>query len=90
LSESGHQTPILTSRRDLSAIEVAFRMFERWGQESFFKTLKIELGDPSRQAAHRELFEYIEGFSNTWRLHSSLGYLSPTEFERLYARLEAA
>ena len=37
LSEDGHQTPILTSRRDLSAIQVAHRMFDRWKQENFFK-----------------------------------------------------
>jgi hypothetical protein len=37
LTGSGHQTPILTSRRDLKALEVAFRMFERWRQEDFFK-----------------------------------------------------
>lgn len=42
LSESGHQTPILTSRRDLSTLEVAYRMFERWGQENFFKYLREE------------------------------------------------
>lgn len=42
LSETGHQTPILTSRRDLPAIEVAFRMFERWRQENFFKYLREE------------------------------------------------
>jgi len=42
LSENGHQTPILTSRRDLPAIEVAFRMFERWRQENFFKYLREE------------------------------------------------
>ncbi len=60
--------------------------------ESFYKTLKVELGDcfPGRAAAHRELFEYIEGFYNTRRLHSSLGYFSPTEFERLYDLQEAA
>ena len=60
--------------------------------ESFFKTLKIALGDrfSGRGAAYRELFEYIEGFYNTWRLHSSLDYLSPTEFERLYDLEEAA
>jgi transposase len=38
----GHQTPVLTSRRDLSAVEVAFRMFERWRQENFFKYLREE------------------------------------------------
>lgn len=43
LSEDGnHQTPILTSRRDLSAAEVAYRMFERWRQENFFKYLREE------------------------------------------------
>lgn len=42
LSENGHQTPILTSRRDLPAVEVAYRMFERWKQENFFKYLREE------------------------------------------------
>jgi transposase len=42
LTDSGHQTPILTSRRDLPAVEVAFRMFERWRQENFFKYLREE------------------------------------------------
>jgi len=42
LSDNGHQTPIVTSRRDLSAAEVAFRMFERWRQENFFKYLREE------------------------------------------------
>ena len=39
LSPNGHQTPIVTSRRDLPAVEVAYRMFERWRQENFFKYL---------------------------------------------------
>jgi transposase len=39
LTKDGHQTPIITSRRDLPAIEVAYRMFERWRQENFFKYL---------------------------------------------------
>jgi transposase len=42
LSENGHQTPIITSRRDLPAVEVAYRMFERWRQENFFKYLREE------------------------------------------------
>jgi transposase InsO family protein len=60
--------------------------------ESFFKTLKVELGSrfPSRQQARRELFEYIEGFYNTRRLHSGIGYRSPAEYERLVALQEAA
>lgn len=42
LSEDGHRTPILTSRRDLLPALVAYRMFERWRQESFFKYLREE------------------------------------------------
>ncbi|MGH7839273.1 MAG: putative transposase, partial [Candidatus Binataceae bacterium] len=42
LREHGHQTSILTSRRDLPALEVAYRMFERWRQENFFKYLAEE------------------------------------------------
>jgi hypothetical protein len=37
LSDDGHQTPILTSRRDLSDLRVAEQMFNRWRQENFFK-----------------------------------------------------
>ncbi len=40
--DNGHQTPILTSRRDLSAAQVAYRMFDRWRQENFFKYLREE------------------------------------------------
>lgn len=41
-SHNGHQTPILTSRRDLSAARVAHGMFDRWRQEDFFKYLREE------------------------------------------------
>jgi transposase len=43
LAEDGkHQTQIVTSRHDLPAIEVAYRMFSRWRQENFFKYLRDE------------------------------------------------
>jgi len=42
LMDNGHQTPILTSRRDLGAALLAYRMFERWRQENFFKYLREE------------------------------------------------
>src|SRR5467141_1904765 len=42
LTETGHQTPMVTSRWDLRAIVVAHRMFERWRQENFFKYLREE------------------------------------------------
>jgi hypothetical protein len=42
LLENAHQTPIVTSRWDLSDIVVAYRMFERWRQENFFKYMREE------------------------------------------------
>ena len=55
--------------------------------ESFFATLKKELIYPlgicTKFQVERELFEYIEAYYNTIRLHSSLGYLSPLEYEKL-------
>ena len=42
LTEGGHQTPIVTSRWDLRAIVLAYRMFERWRQENFFKYVREE------------------------------------------------
>ena len=42
LSNDGHQTQVLTSRWDLRDIEIAYRMFERWRQENFFKYMREE------------------------------------------------
>ena len=55
--------------------------------ESLIKTVKTELGREflSHQLAQRQLFEYIEGFYNTRRLHSGLDYRTPAEIERLGA-----
>jgi len=54
--------------------------------EAFFASLKTELLMRStfatRAAARLALFDYIEGFYNSHRRHSALGYLSPAEFER--------
>ena len=54
--------------------------------ESFFHTLKTELTHHenyrSREEARKSIFEYIEIFYNRQRLHSSLGYKTPAEFEQ--------
>ena len=53
--------------------------------ESFISTLKSEIGVSrylSRQAARASIFEFIELFYNRVRRHSSLGYLSPSEYEQ--------
>jgi DNA-binding CsgD family transcriptional regulator len=66
LTDDGHQTPVITSRWDLVDIEVAYRMFERWRQENFFKYLseeflldalvdyQVEPDDPTRTVPNPE------------------------------------
>jgi transposase InsO family protein len=54
--------------------------------ESFVASLKCELLHRhrflSREAARTAVFDYIEGFYNRVRRHSSLGYLSPSDYEQ--------
>lgn len=61
--------------------------------ESFFHTLKTEVvyfeKYSSSAQARQSIFEYIEVFYNRIRRHSSLGYLSPLEFENRNADLAA-
>jgi putative transposase len=58
--------------------------------ESFFATLECELLDRhrfrSKQEAGRAVFEFIEGWHNPHRRHSSLGYASPARFEMRHAQ----
>jgi putative transposase len=64
--------------------------------ESFFASLEKDLlrrnSLRTRQEARTAVFDYIESFYNPIRLHSTLGYLSPAEFEKikLQERREAA
>jgi transposase InsO family protein len=55
--------------------------------ESFFATIKRELIEtrpwPTRAGLSRAVFNYIEGWYNTRRRHSSLGYVSPAAFEAI-------
>ena len=57
--------------------------------ESFFHSLKTERVHHwiygTRAEARRDLFQYIEGFYNSRRLHSALGYISPAFAERMAA-----
>jgi len=58
--------------------------FDNAAMESFFSTLKSECAVQqfdTRAHARTTIFEYIEAWYNRQRLHSSLGYLSPVEFE---------
>lgn len=59
--------------------------------EAFHATIKKEKVSrqswPTRAAARTAIFEYIEGWYNPHRRHSTLAYLSPIEFERHHAEL---
>lgn len=54
--------------------------------ESFFKTLKVERLHQrryeSRAQAKLKIVDWIEGFYNRKRLHSSIGYITPNDLER--------
>lgn len=56
--------------------------------ESFFGTLKRELAErrrwPTRADARRDLIRWVEGWFNTRRLHSSIDYHAPIEWENNY------
>jgi putative transposase len=64
--------------------------FDNAVAESFFATLECELLDrsswPTRRALATEIFDFIEGFYNPRRRHSTLGYLSPADYEASHRR----
>ena len=61
--------------------------------ESFYKTLKTEIlingSFEKEEEAKNVIFEYIEIYYNRQRLHSSLGYLSPVEYEEKISYLNS-
>jgi transposase InsO family protein len=75
--------------KELGAVASMSRKGDCWDNavaESFFATIKKELvhrqSRPSRRDLSSAVFEYIEAFYNRQRRHSTLGYLSPEEYER--------
>lgn len=67
--------------------------FDNAAAESFFATLETELFDrkawPTRRQLRVETFDYIESFYNLRRRHSTLGYLSPANYEAAWAAEQA-
>jgi putative transposase len=61
-------------------------VWDNAAMESFFSSLKTErIRDKrylTRDAARADVLDYIERFYNTIRRHSTIGYLSPVEFEK--------
>jgi transposase len=98
LCDGGHQTNVITSRWDLSDIEVAYRMFDRWRQENYFKYMReeflldalvdyqIEPEDPTRAIPNperRALDKEIRvARADVARLERELGAAAATNAER--------
>lgn len=91
-SDQGRQYAAGSYRQELSEHGIESSMsrkgdcFDNACAESFISTLKNELVHhiqfKTREEARTAIFEYIEVFYNRQRLHQTLGYLSPAEFER--------
>lgn len=79
---------LLQQHHILPSMSRSGNAYDNAPMESFFATLKTELvyhcRFPTRQEALSAIFEYIEVFYNRQRLHSALGYRSPSDFESLY------
>lgn len=89
-SDQGRQYTSAAYRTSLSNANIQVSMsrvgncYDNAVAESFFGTLKAECVTgqfSSRAQARTTIFEYIEVWYNRQRLHSTLGYLSPTQFE---------
>ena len=85
----GNQFRKLLDKHDcLQSMSRADDAYDNAFAESFFSRLKTELVEDgaflSLEDARTELFEFIEMYYNPMRIHSSLGYKSPLNFEKLY------
>ena len=80
---------ILNGRALTQSMSDADNPYDNAHMESFFSRFKAELleGGAFKDAedSHRAIFEYIEMYYNPSRLHSSIGYLSPNNFENQLA-----
>lgn len=83
-TSAAYQKCLTAAHTQLSMSRVA-NCFDNAVMESFFGTLKTECVTgqfTTRAQARTTLFEYLEVWYNRQRLHSTLGYLSPVDFER--------
>jgi putative transposase len=82
---SGVYRQLLKQIRAVPSMSRRANCFDNATMESFWSTLKAECFASYLPATHREarqmIFEYIETYYNRVRLHSSLGYLTPVDFE---------
>jgi transposase InsO family protein len=82
---SGEFTALLADHEMVQSLSRPRQCWDNAVAESFFASLKLELIDrrswATRTQARRAVFDYIEVFFNRRRLHSSLDYMTPAEYE---------
>lgn len=75
----------LAATKTLASMSCKACCYDNAAMESFWSTLKLELIYRSEFQTHdqarRAIFDFVEAFYNRRRLHSSLNYLSPVDFE---------
>ncbi|WP_376988016.1 IS3 family transposase [Bosea sp. R86505] len=83
---SQHFQELLAENGVTCSMSRSGNVWDNAAMESFFSSLKTERirGQiyRTRDAARADVFDYVERFYNTIRRHSTIGYLSPVEFER--------
>jgi len=85
---SDHYQRVLASEGIVCSMSAVGQCWDNAPVESFFGRLKCEVAPgemfATREQARAEIFEYLEVFYNRVRRHSSLGFVSPVEFERTH------
>lgn len=88
--KSGEYQNLLLSEGIKPSMSRKGNCWDNAAMESFFARFKVEAlyaeDVSNKQEAYSCVFEYIELFYNCHRRHSTLGYISPNDFEEEYAR----
>jgi putative transposase len=84
---SEHFQKLLTEQGIVCSMSRAGEVWDNSAMESFFSSLKTERTARkvyrTREQARSDVFDYIERFYNPTRRHSTIGYLSPVQFEQM-------
>lgn len=91
LRDDGRQTPILTNRTDLQAVEVPYRTFRRWRQEIYHKYMMAEFAlDALVEYGAEEVSGVLDRPNPKWARLSRRLKIAKAEVKRLRAELGAA
>ena len=81
---------VLQQHGAISSVSRKGNPYDNAVMESFYRTLKRELVQDSHyenpEQARMDIFKYIELYYNTKRMHSTLNYMSPVQFENQFSQ----